>query len=170
VSEHGEGGAHGIDRIRARKTLGEILEVAASFEASARDFYTGLIPRVSKRIRYLVEELAAEEARHYDLFSDLAARGDIAEQLRARVEAPASDTRFSDCIQIPELGAEPDDQAILQYALGREQAAMEQYRSLAGSVEPGPVRELFEFLAEEETRHKAELEKIYYEIVHSGGV
>jgi hypothetical protein len=64
VSEHGEGGLHGIDRIRARKTLGEILQVAASFEASAQDFYTGLIPRVSKHIRYLMEELAEEETRH----------------------------------------------------------------------------------------------------------
>jgi rubrerythrin len=27
-----------------------------------------------------------------------------------------------------------------------------------------------EELAEEETRHKAELEKLYYETVHSGGV
>ena len=47
---------------------------------------------------------------------------------------------------------------------------MEQYRSLAESTEPGPIKDLFEFLANEETKHKAELEKLYYEIVHSGGV
>jgi len=29
---------------------------------------------------------------------------------------------------------------------------------------------LFQFLASEETKHKLELEKLYYEIVHSGGV
>jgi len=170
VSEHGEGGVHGVDRIRSKKTLAEILEVAASFEATARDFYTALVPKVSKRIRYLVEELAEEEARHFTLFSELSARDDIAEQLRGSVETPASDSRFSDCIQAPALDESPDDQAILQYALAREQAAMDQYRSLADSVEAGPVQELFEFLANEETKHKLELEKTYYEVVHSGGV
>ena len=58
----------------------------------------------------------------------------------------------------------------LQYALGREHAAMEQYRELAQSTQPGPIRQLFEFLADEETQHKAELEKLYYELVHHGGV
>jgi rubrerythrin len=170
MSSQGEGTQHGIDRIRSKKTLAEILEVATSFEQSARDFYATLAPRVSKRIRGLVEELAEEEQRHFDLFDTLAKRSDIADQIRAEVATPASDTRFSDCIHLPDLGDNPDDQAVLQYAMGREHAAMEQYRSLAESVEPGPIRDLFRFLADEETRHKAELEKIYYEVVHSGGV
>lgn len=170
MSSHEEGAQHGIDRIRAKKTLSEILEVATSFEASARDFYAALVPRVSKRIRYLVEELAQEEQRHYDLFAALAGRADIAEQVRAEVDTPPSDTRFSDCVHLPNLGENPDDQAVLQYAMGREHAAMEQYRSLAESVEPGPIRDLFAFLAAEETKHKADLEKIYYATVHSGGV
>ena len=44
-------GSHGIDRLRSKTTLREILEVATEFEASARDFYRGLIPKVSKRTR-----------------------------------------------------------------------------------------------------------------------
>ena len=47
------------------------------------------------------------------------------------VETPASDGRFSDCIPLPELGEQPDDQAVLQYALMREHAVMEQYTELA---------------------------------------
>jgi rubrerythrin len=47
---------------------------------------------------------------------------------------------------------------------------MEQYRSLAESTPPGPIHDLFQYLADEETQHKNELEKRYYEIVHSGGV
>jgi rubrerythrin len=68
------------------------------------------------------------------------------------------------------MGDNPDDQAVLQYALGREHTAMEHYRFLAESTEPGPIQELFRFLANEETQHKAELEKLNYEIVHAGGV
>lgn len=160
----------GYAQLQSRKTLAEILDVAIQFERSARDFYTSLAPQVSKRIRYLAEELAQEEQHHFELFSELRARGDIEQQLLEMIETPASDSKFSDAIQLPELGENPDDQEVLQFALGREQAAMEQYRSLAESTTPGPIKDLFSFLADEETQHKKELEKLYYEVVHSGGV
>lgn len=163
-------GAHGIDRLRGKTTLREILEVATGFEASARDFYTALIPKVSKRIRYLVEELAAEEQAHYDLFGALSQRPDIAEQVKEEIQRTASDSKFSDCLHLPDLGDNPDDQAVLQYAMGREHAAMSHYGELAETAPPGPIRGLFQYLASEETKHKLELEKIYYETVHSGGV
>jgi hypothetical protein len=84
--------------------------------------------------------------------------GDIAEQIKTEVTTPASDSGLSDCIDLPDPGNNPDYQAVLQYAMGREHAAMQQYRSLAESVEPGPIKDLFRFLADEETRHKLELE------------
>jgi rubrerythrin len=137
---------------------------------TARDFYRGLAPKVSKRIRDLVEELAVEEERHVTLFTDLAGRADIADQIQTEMRRTAADSRFSDCIHLPELGEQPDDQAVLQYAMGREHAAMSHYGELAETTPPGPIRELFQYLASEETKHKLELEKLYYEVVHSGGV
>lgn len=159
-----------IQRLQSKTTLKEILEVATEFERTARDFYTDLIPKVHKSIRYLVEELATEEQEHYDLFTQMAARDDLEQQLKAEVERPASDHQFSDCIHLPDLGEQPDDQAVLQYALRREHAAMEQYHALAQGTEAGPIHDLFLYLANEETKHKNELEKLYYATVHSGGV
>jgi rubrerythrin len=160
----------GYQKLKAQTSLHDVLEVATEFERTARDFYAALAPKVSKQIRYLVEELAEEEQRHFDLFTELRARPDLEDTVEQMVETPASDRRFSDCIHVPELGDKPDDQAVLQYALGREHAAMEQYTSLADSTPAGPIRDLFRYLADEETQHKNELEKRYYEIVHSGGV
>ena len=165
-----EGHSSGYEKLQSKKSLAEILEVAIEFERTARDFYSGLIPKVSKQIRYLVQELAEEEQRHFDLFSQLKARPDIEKEIGALVDTPASDKRFSDAILLPDLGEKPDDQSVLQYALAREHAAMEQYHSLAQNTADGPVRELFRYLANEETLHKNQLEKLYYEIVHSGGV
>ena len=162
-------GTHGIDLLLGKTNLGEILAVATSFEASACDFYTDLIPKVSKRIRYLVEELAAEEQDHHTLFRNLAERNDLAKQIQAEVQRTANDSRFSDCIHLPELGDEPDDQAVLQYAMGREHAAMLHYAELAETTPEGPIRDLFRYLASEETRHKLALEKLYYETIHRGG-
>lgn len=148
----------------------EILEVAVSFEEGARDFYTGLIPKVGKNFRWLVEKLAKEEQDHYDLFANLIKRGDIAEQIKAEVTPPVTDGHFSDAVEVPDLGENPDDQEVLQYAMGREHLAMQHYSALADTTGPGPIEELLEYLAEEEARHKEELEKLYYETVHSGGV
>jgi len=165
-----EGDSAAYQRIKSKKSLAEILEVATSFEQAARDFYTDLIPKVSKNFRWLVEELANEEQGHYELFTNLRSRDDIGEQIRAEVRTPVTDGKFSDAIHVPDLGDAPDDQAVLQYAMGREHLAMQHYRELADSTEPGPIKELFEYLANEEARHKEELEKLYYETVHSGGV
>ncbi|HHJ16110.1 MAG TPA: rubrerythrin, partial [Gammaproteobacteria bacterium] len=145
------------------------LEVATSFEKAAFDFYTALVPKVSKNLRYLVEELAAEEKEHFDLFDKLAKDPQVEEQIHQQIQTPVEDHRFSDYIQLPDLGDKPDDQTILQYAVGREDAAMKQYRELADSTQPGLVHDLFEYLANEETKHKRELEKLYYETVYSGG-
>jgi rubrerythrin len=165
-----EGHSSGYEKLQSKKTLDEILDVAIEFEKTARDFYTALIPKVSKQLRYLVEELAEEEQRHFDLFTELKARPDLEQQVEELIEVPASDKRFSDAILLPDLGENPDDQAVLQYALGREHTAMEQYRALAENTAEGPIRDLFIYLANEETLHKNQLERLYYETVHSGGV
>jgi len=162
-------GKRRIDILRGTTSIQEVLDVANSFEASARDFYTGLIPKVSKRIRYLVEELAEEEQKHFDLLAELSKRTDIVEQVKVKIEKTASDSKFSDCLHLPDLGEHPDDQAVLQYAMGREHVAMTHYTELARTAPAGPVQELFQFLASEETTHKLELEKLYYEIIHRGG-
>ncbi len=165
-----EGSPHGKDRIEGKSSMREILEVAIGFERVARDFYTDLIPKVSKRIRFLAEELAEEEQRHFDLFTELTERDDLVAEIEAEISRPTTDSKFSDCLHVPELGEQPDDQEVLQYAMGREHTAMLHYGELAETAPEGAIRELFRFLANEETKHKIELEKLYYEIVHSGGV
>ncbi|MBF0219244.1 MAG: ferritin family protein [Gammaproteobacteria bacterium] len=160
----------GYQQLKNLSTIAEILTVAIRFETTARDFYNAMQSKVSKRLRYLVDELASEEQQHMDLFTKLMQQDNLAEVLQQEIERPASDHKFSDCIHLPELGDAPDDQAILQYALMREHAAMEQYTALAKTAPEGPVKALFMLLANEETKHKNDLEKLYYEIVHSGGV
>ena len=160
----------GYKKMKKLTTLREVLKTATAFEETARDFYADLVPKVSKNLRYLVEELVEEEQEHVDLFAGWAERDDMVEMLDTRIKRPASDRKFSDCIQVPDLGENPDDQTVLQYALTRENAAMEQYIALAKETPAGPLQELFHMLAEEETKHKNELEAIYYKVVHSGGV
>jgi rubrerythrin len=151
-------------------TVEEVLETVAEFDREAHSFYTDLVPKVSKQIRYIVEDLARAELAHIRMISDLAKRPDMASHLRDAIMRPEADRRFSDAVQAPELGDAPDDQAVLQYALAREQIAIEEYSELAANTPPGPLHEVFSFLANEESKHKSELEALYYQVVHSGGV
>ena len=128
------------------------------------------MPKVSKNIRWLVEDLAVEEQRHYDLFCGLAGRADVEAVLHVEVERPVDDRRIFDGVHLPDLGEKPDDQAVLQYALAREHAAMTQYTALAQSTPPGPLQDVFRFLANEETKHKNELEEVYDRLVHGEDV
>lgn len=159
-----EGKGHAA--LKSLTNLRDVLAVATEFERTARDFYRDLAPKVSKNLRYLVADLADEEQRHYDLFAGLAGRPDVEAVLHTEIERPVHDQRFYDCVHLPDLGAAPDDQAVLQYALAREHAAMEQYADLARSTPPGPLQDVFRFLANEETKHKNELEVVYDRIVH----
>ncbi|MFZ1575421.1 MAG: hypothetical protein WAT36_09360 [Chromatiaceae bacterium] len=113
--------------------------------------------------------MAAEEEEHHSLFRNLAERDDLAKQIQAEVQRTANDSRFSDCIHLPDLGDEPDDQAVLQYAMGREHAVMLRYAELAETTPEGPIHDPFRYLASEETKHKLALEKFYYETIHRGG-
>ena len=162
--------SHGHELLRSKESLREVLQVAIQFEQTAFNFYNDLIPKVSKNIRYLVEELAEEEKEHARLFTELMENPAIEQQLCEEITLPPSNGQFSDAIHSKDLGENPDDQSILQYALSRENAAMEQYSALANEVSAGPMKDLFVFLSQQETEHKNELEKLYYEIVHSGGV
>lgn len=154
----------GYQDLKEKSSIGEILEAASSFEYNAFTFYTSLLEQVDESLRSLVRELAAEEQSHYELFQGLSKHPYVQEHIAKLVNIPPSDNRFSDYMKTPALSEFSDDKAILQYAIGREQAAMEQYSSLAKEALPGPVQDLFCYLAYEELQHKEELEKRYLEL------
>ncbi len=158
------------EKLAGKTTVKQILDTATHFEVVARDFYTALIPKVSKNLRWLAEELAEEEQGHVDLFTRLANDPAVTAVMQQEIARPVADGRFTDGVQRPDLGENPDDQTVLQFAVMRETDAMEQYSELAMTAPEGPLKTAFAFLANEEAHHKEELEKLYYQVVHSGGV
>ncbi|MCU7833807.1 MAG: rubrerythrin, partial [gamma proteobacterium symbiont of Taylorina sp.] len=78
----------GKEQLQACTTLKEILEQAIEFECTARDFYADLALKVTKRIRYLLDELVIEEQAHYDLFTSLLNEPDVIEQIQQEIMTP----------------------------------------------------------------------------------
>ena len=158
------------DALGGMTTVAAVLETVAEFGREAHGFYVDLGPKVSKDIRWIVEDLARAELDLVARLSALAGSTDMARHLKDAILRPEADRRFSDAIQTPELGDAPDDQAVLQYALSRVQVAIEEYAELAANTRKGPLHEVFSYLANEESRHKSDLEALYYKVVHAGGV
>jgi rubrerythrin len=149
-----EGATSEYEFIKSMTSLLDILATATAFEASARDFYRDLIPRVGKNFRWVLEDLVEEEQRHHDLLTELAQRDDVEDALLAEIERPVTHASFAEAVMTPDLAEHPDDQAVLQYAMSREKLAMEHYQSLVASTAPGPIQEAFEYLAHEEIKHQ----------------
>ena len=161
-----EGELEKWEQLAGIERLDQLLEVAIQFERAAAAFYRQQLDRVSKPLRWLLQSLVEEEQQHEEKLQALRDDATLERALQQRIEQPVIDPRFSDALQPPLVDEMVDDQAILQYALGREQLAQEQYRKLAEITEAGAVQELFQWLADEELQHKGYLERRYYELVH----
>lgn len=153
----------------ASKSLSELLYAAASYETAGRDVFTLLAPRVSERIRGLVELLAEVHAQHLDRFTDVAEGSDPDALMEVMIETPAADQKFNAGVHPRDFGAEPGDREVLDYALQREELALQQYRALAQRAPAGPARELFSHLARDDAAHRVQLERLYAEVLRDAG-
>ncbi len=151
--------------LKSQASVGDILKMACSFEQTAFTFYSSLTHKVDQRLRPLVQELATEERGHFELFQGLGRHPHTLAHIADLIKTPPSHLRFTNYLQRPPQLAEfASDQAILLYAIGREQAAMEQYSALAEETE-GPLQDLFYYLAHEEFEHQQKLQGRYEELV-----
>ena len=144
-------------------TLEDALRSAMAFEQNAHRFYTNVADRVHPEARSLVLELAEEERKHFELLQGLSADTDLEAVREQRVPVPATQERFDAYVAMPEFPSEAAEDAILDYAEGVERVAFEHYRYLAEQANPGPLRDLFEFLQSEEARHEAGIQSRWAE-------
>ncbi len=103
-----EGHGQGYIILQQKRTLKEVLEIATSFEKTAHEFYSELIPKVSDNIRYLIEDLAAEELQHYHLFLDLLEDPSVLSQIEQKIAIPKEEKHYTSYVNMPELGDNPD--------------------------------------------------------------
>ena len=160
MSEVGETSAPDLQK--SGITLREILDVAMGFEQAANRFYLGLRDRVGADVRPLVDELAQEEQRHYELLAQLAADENLASQLAVTTLPPGpADASFRAYVTIAPLGDDPEADELLDYAANRERVAHEHYAYLAEVATPGPVQALFRHLRDEEKRHESFVDRLW---------
>ncbi len=144
-----------------RPQFEEILNVAIEKEQEAVDAYTAAAGMVKQSsIRDMLLDLAKQEEGHKRRLMAIDMAGVSELHLRC-----IPDLKIAEYVDDVEFSPSMDYQDVLTVAMKREEAARNLYRHLASISGESELRELFDFLAQEEARHKLLLEKEYDEHV-----
>lgn len=143
----------------------EIMEYAIGKEKEAADFYEDLSKKEKfSGARETFQSFAAEERKHQSLLENFS-RENIAHFQSAKIP----DLKRSD--YLVELEYEPGMaySDILKLAMKREEKAFKFYSDFAGRANVPEHKKLFEFLAQEESKHKLKLETFLDDFMASMG-
>jgi rubrerythrin len=137
--------------------LGAAIAFAIVREVAAAEGYARLAARaVTPGLRRLFVELEGEERKHRALLEGLTAGGEA-----EFASEPVPDLGLTDTLPAEGPGPDMTLQDALVFAAKKEAAAVALYAGLAGAVRSPRLRDLFEFLANQERAHKLRLEDEY---------
>jgi rubrerythrin len=143
----------------------DVIGQAVAFEVEAYEFYDKAIEIVSsEQAKTILRELRAEEESHKLKLEDVLSKGPSWAVPVGKSEEVV-DLKLGEFVLPSELTSSSDFQDALMIAIKREEASYEFYSKMVGlvSAEAKPV---FEFLANEEAKHKNKVQDIYDQIVY----
>ena len=134
----------------------EILRFAIRKEADAAAYYQMMADRSNPGIKKLLEELAKEEEGHRKKLEQFDRKKiekmTVKETKGLGISEWLEDTPFSSDMNYPDL---------LRVAIKNEERSQHLYTSTAQRVTEPTLKKLLLLLAQEESTHKARLEKLY---------
>jgi rubrerythrin len=144
----------------------EIIQRAIKNEENAYNLYASAIRRVKDpSARSGLEDLAGQEKQHKAKLEALL-EGKLAWTKRISQREKIKDLQIGEYLEAKPLSEGSSLQDVLIVAMKREEASGAFYTQMAGLMEPGPEKDLFELLAKEEVKHKRYVESIYEDVVY----
>ena len=143
----------------------EIIQQAIAREEDSHALYT----KAQEMVRHshvvdLLEELAQAELGHKAKLEGLLAE-DVEKAIGPEHREKVVDLKISDYLRPISLDQVAGIQDVLLLAMQNEREARDFYAEMAQST-TGTTKNLFEFLANEELKHKNQVETLYEEIVY----
>ncbi len=154
------------------KSFEEIIAFAIGRESQAADFYQISAAKSEKpATKSMFNELAAEEMKHKNLLEKL-----TLEQLGIFKSSKIDDLGMNSIIQDAQFSSDMEYPAALRMAIKKEEEAIQLYSVLAKQALKDPpecsntsnkdqIKQLFDFLVEQEKQHKNQLEAEYNDVV-----
>ena len=141
--------------------IDEILAFAIDQEQKAVEFYTGLAKDAhSDEMKRVFLEFAGEEIRHKKRLTQIREQG-----VCTMPNEKVADLKIADyMVEVKATGKLSYEEALV-LAMKREKSAFKLYSNLAERAPTQELRDIFESLAMEESRHKLRFELEYDEYV-----
>jgi rubrerythrin len=143
------------------KHVDEILVFAIEQEQKAVDFYTGLAKEAhSEEMKKVFLEFAGEEIKHKQRLTRIREEG-----VFTMPKQQVTDLKIADYMVEVKASGKLSYEEALVLAMKREKAAFKLYTTLAERAPNDELKEIFESLAMEESKHKLRFEVEYDEYV-----
>jgi rubrerythrin len=143
------------------KHVDEILVFAIEQEQKAVEFYTGLAKEAnSEEMKKVFLEFAGEEIKHKQRLTRIREEG-----VFTMPKQMVADLKIADYIVDVKVSGKLSYEEALVLAMKREKAAFKLYSTLAERAPNDELKDIFETLAMEESRHKLRFELEYDEYV-----
>jgi rubrerythrin len=150
----------------AAEEVKEIIKRAIKNEEDSYALYISASQRVKDpATRVGLDDLANQEKQHKAKLEALLA-GKLAWATRLSQREKTKDLKIGEYLEAKPIAKGSSLQDVLIFAMKREEATGAFYTQMAGLVDPGPEKDLFELLAKEEGKHKTYVESIYEDVVY----
>ena len=141
----------------------EVISGAIQAEIDARIFYESVGGRIrDSYLKELFEHLAAEEANHERILSDILNKGQV-DKTYFDFE---KDFQVAETIEMPEVTDDLNLKDAIGIAMKNEEVAMKNYTALAENCEDEQLKSVFLDLAAMERSHKFKMEKSFLDVAY----
>ncbi len=149
-----------------KENIASILKKAAAKEEGTYQLYKNAADKMTDlQTKSVLNNFAEEELKHKQMIENFNAemlenlKTETAETSRQGITEFLTDTDES-------LGEQPDFKDVLVYAAKREKKAFEFYNNMSEQVEDSDLKKLFVWLAQEETKHKEDIEALFWDVMY----
>jgi len=149
-----------------KENIDSILKKAAAKEEGTYLLYKNAADKMTDlQTKSVLNNFAEEELKHKQMIENFNAemlenlKTETAETSRQGITEFLTDTDEG-------LGEQPDFKDVLVYAAKREKKAFEFYNNMSEQVEDSDLKKLFVWLAQEETKHKEDIEALFWDVMY----
>jgi len=140
-----------------------ILKKAAAKEEGTYLLYKNAADKMTDlQTKSTLNAFAEEELKHKQMIENFNAK--MLEKLKVETSRQGITEFLTDTDE--DLGDHPDFKDVLVYAAKREKKAYEFYSNMSEHVEDADLKKLFVWLAQEETKHKEDIEALFWDVMY----
>ncbi len=148
------------------ENIESILKKAAAKEEGTYLLYRNMADKTADlQTKSVLNNFAEEELKHKEMIENF--NSEMLEKLKVETVETSRQGITEFLTDTDEgLGEHPDFKDVLVYAAKKEKKAYEFYRNMSEHVEDVDLKKLFAWLAQEEIKHKEDIEALFWDVMY----